>query len=159
MHGGDFNAETQRRGGWAGKHENELSGEIIGAAIEVHREIGPGLIESVYEEALCHELHLRGLSFVRQQAVCISYKGVKLATDLRLDLLVEGKIIVDLKAKEHLSPVDKPQLLTYLPLLNLRLGLLINFHTAVLKEGVSRVVNNLAAPPAANNGDAPDLRA
>jgi len=154
----EFNAETQRRREREGRHENDVSREIIGAAIEVHREIGPGLVESIYEAALCHELHLRGLNFVRQQSVPISYKGVQLATDLRLDLLIEGKVIVDLKAKENLSAIDKPILLTYLRLLNLHLGLLINFHTAVLKEGIFRVVNNLAAPPATEDGDAPDLR-
>jgi GxxExxY protein len=97
-------------------HENEISERIIGAAIEVHRILGPGLLESVYEEALCHELHLRGLKFVRQQSVPIPFKGIRLGTDLRLDLLIEDKVIVDLKAKENLSPIDKPKLLTYLRL-------------------------------------------
>jgi GxxExxY protein len=138
------NPRAPKRG--AEKHENELSHEIIGAAMEVHRELGPGLIESIYEGALCHELRLRGLNFVRQQPVVISYKGVKLATDLKLDLLVEGRVVVDLKAKEQLAPIDKPKVLTYLRLLDLRLGLLINFHNVLLKDGVSRVVNNLAAP-------------
>jgi len=124
-------------------HENEVSEQIIGAAIEVHRILGPGLLESVYEEALCHELHLRGLKFVRQQSVPIPYKGIKLGTDLRLDLLVEDKVIVDLKAKEKLSPVDKPKLLTYLRLSDKHLGLIINFHVAVLKDGIFRVVNKL----------------
>ncbi len=89
-------------------HENEISEKIIGAAIEVHRILGPGLLESVYEDALCHELYLRGLQFKRQQSVPIPYKGIKLGTDLRLDLLVEYKVIVDLKAKEELSTIDKP---------------------------------------------------
>jgi GxxExxY protein len=124
-------------------HENEISEKIIGAAIEVHRILGPGLLESVYEEALCHELHLRGLKFVKQQSVPIPYKGVKLGTDLRLDLLVEDKVIVDLKAKEELSALDKPQLLTYLRLSEKHLGLIINFHGKVLKDGISRVVNKL----------------
>ncbi len=128
-------------------HENEISEAVIGAAIEVHRHLGPGLLESVYEQALCHELHLRSLNFKRQQSVPISYKGIKLATDLRLDLLVEEKVIVDLKAKEQLSLIDKPQLLTYLRLSDLRLGLIINFHSAVLKSGIARVVNNLSAEP------------
>ncbi len=124
-------------------HENEISEIIIGAAIEVHRILGPGLLESVYEEALCHELHLREIKFIRQQHVTIHYKVVKLGTDLRLDLLVEDKVIVDLKAKEKLSLIDKPQLLTYLKLSNKRLGLIINFHVEVLKDGISRVVNEL----------------
>ena len=124
-------------------HENEISEKIIGAAIEVHRILGPGLLESVYEDALCHELHLRGVQFIRQQNVPIPYKGIKLGTDLRLDLLVENKVIVDLKAKEILSKIDKPKLLTYLRLSEKRLGLIINFHEELLKDGVHRVVNNL----------------
>ena len=117
-------------------HENELTREIIGSAIEVHRLLGPGLLEAVCEEALCHELHLRGIAFRRQQPVPISYKGLPLKTSLRLDLLVEGPVIVDLKAKEALSPTDKPQLLTYLRLCHLKLGLIINFHVPVLREGI-----------------------
>ncbi len=124
-------------------HENEISEKIIGAAIEVHRILGPGLLESVYEDALCHELNLRGLQFKRQQNVPIPYKGIRLGTDLRLDLLVEGKVIVDLKAKEELSTIDKPKLLTYLRLSDKHLGLIINFHVEVLRDGIFRVVNNL----------------
>jgi len=124
-------------------HENEISEKIIGAAIEVHRILGPGLLESVYEDALCYELRLRGLRFKRQQSVPIPYKDVKLGTDLRLDLLVEDKVIVDLKAKETLSKIDKPKLLTYLRLSKRHLGLIINFHEELLKDGVHRVVNNL----------------
>ncbi len=82
-------------------HENEISEKIIGATIEVHRILGPGLLKSVYEQALCPELHLRGIRFSRQQSVPIPYKGIRLGTDLRLDLLVEDKVIVDLKAKEE----------------------------------------------------------
>lgn len=126
--------------------ENELSHAIIGAALEVHRELGPGMIESVYEEALCHELHLRGLRFARQQRVPIHYKGVCLATPLRLDLLVEGKVIVDAKAKDGLLAVDRAQVLSYLRLSKLRLGLLINFHELVLKQGIRRIVNDLPEP-------------
>jgi len=124
-------------------HENEISQKIIGSAIEVHRILGPGLLESVYEDALCHELHLRGLQFKRQESVPIPYKGIKLGTDLRLDLLVEDKVIVDLKAKEELSTIDKPKLLTYLRLSDKHLGLIINFHVEVLCNGVFRVVNKL----------------
>ena len=125
-------------------HENEISSLIIGAAIEVHRYYGPGLVEEVYEEALCHEFNLRRMPFKRQQPVPIYYKGVKLGSDLRLDLVVHEKVIVDNKAKEEIHPIDKVKLLTYLRLSNLRLGLLINFHAAVLKDGISRVVNDLA---------------
>ena len=124
-------------------HENEISEKIIGSAIEVHRILGPGLLESVYEDALCHELHLRGLQFKRQESVPIPYKGIKLGTDFRLDLLVEDKVIVDLKAKEELSTIDKPKLLTYLRLSDKHLGLIINFHVEVLCNGVFRVVNKL----------------
>ncbi|MBC8554540.1 MAG: GxxExxY protein [Candidatus Brocadiales bacterium] len=124
-------------------HENEISEKIIGAAIEVHRILGPGLLESVYEDALCHELHLRGLQFKRQQRVPIPYKGIKLGTDLRIDLLVEDKVIVDLKAKEELSTIDKPKLLTYLRLGDKHLDLIINFHVEVLRDGIFRVVKNL----------------
>jgi len=124
-------------------HENKISEKIIGAAIEVHRILGPGLLESVYEEALCHELYLRGIRFKRQQSVPIPYKGIRLGTDLRLDLLVEDKVIVDLKAKEHLSTIDKPKLLTYLRLCDKHLGLVINFHVELLRDGIYRVVNKL----------------
>ena len=124
-------------------HENEISEKIIGAAIEVHRILGPGLRESIYEEALCHELHLRGLNFLRQQNVPIPYKGIRLKSDLRLDLLVEDKVIVDLKAKEELSRIDKPKLLSYLRLSEKHLGLIINFHVEILRDGIHRVVNKL----------------
>lgn len=124
-------------------HENEISEKIIGAAIEVHRILGPGLLESIYEEALCHELHLRGLNFLRQQNVPIPYKGIRLKSDLRLDLLVEDKVIVDLKAKEELSRIDKPKLLSYLRLSEKHLGLIINFHVEMLRDGIHRVVNKL----------------
>ena len=124
-------------------HENEISEKIIGAAIEVHRILGPGLRESIYEEALCHELHLRGLNFLRQQNVPIPYKGIRLKSDLRLDLLVEDKVIVDLKAKEELSRIDKPKLLSYLRLSEKHLGLIINFHVEMLRDGIHRVVNKL----------------
>ena len=139
-------------------HENEISHAIIGAAIEVHREVGPGIIEKPYEEAMCHELHLRGLSFVRQTAVPFVYKGVRLSVDLRTDLIVEGKVTVDLKAKEQVTAIDKLKVLTYLRLLNLRLGLVINFHVAVLKDGVFRVVNNLIERPPSESDEPPDLR-
>ncbi len=103
--------------------DTELTREIIGSAIEVHRLLGPGLLEAVYEEALCHEFHLRGIPFKRQQRVPIRYKNISLATELRLDLLVDNQVIVDVKGKEALAPTDKPQLLTYLCLCDLRVGL------------------------------------
>src|SRR5213080_2303719 len=104
-------------------HENEVSSLIIGAAIEVHRYHGPGLVEQVYEESLCHEFHLRGIPFRRQQPVPIHYKGIKLGSELYLDLIVYEKVIVDNKAKEEILPIDKIKLRTYLRLSNLRLGL------------------------------------
>jgi len=128
-------------------HENEISGLIIGAAIEVHRHFGPGLVEQVYEESLCHEFHLRGIPFTRQQPVAIGYKDIKPGTDLYLDLLVYDKVIVDNKAKEEIVPFDKVKLLTYLRLCNVRPGRLINFHSVTLKDGIVRVVNNLEGPP------------
>jgi GxxExxY protein len=127
-------------------HENDISNLIIGAAIEVHRYYGPGLVEQVYEEALCHEFALRGIPFKRQKMVPIYYKDVRLGSDLRLDLLVHEKVIVDNKAKEEILPADKAQLRTYLRLSNLKLGLIINFHTGVLKDGIVRIVNGLGEP-------------
>jgi GxxExxY protein len=124
-------------------HENEISSLIIGAAIEVHKYYGPGLVEQVYEESLCHEFNLRGIPFKRQQAVPIYYKDVRLGSNLYLDLLVYDKVIVDNKAKEGILPIDKIKLRTYLRLSKLRLGLIINFHAGVLKDGIFRVVNDL----------------
>ena len=126
--------------------ENEISEQIIGAAIEVHRYHGPGLVEQIYEESLCHELKLRGLLFERQKPVPIYYKGVKLGVPLYLDLIVEVKVIVDLKAKEQVTPLDRAKLLSYLRLCDLRLGLILNFHETVLKHGITRVVNKLDEP-------------
>ena len=123
--------------------ENEISERIIGAAIEVHRILGPGLLESVYEEALCHELYLRKVNFSRQQAAPIPYKDTRLGTDLRLDLLVEKVVIVDLKAKEKVTAIDRQKLLTYLRLSHKKLGLTINFHVTKLKDGIERIVNGL----------------
>ncbi len=128
-------------------NDNEITQQIIGAAIEVHREHGPGLVEKIYEESLCHELHLRRLQFKRQQAVPITYKGVKLSVPLWLDLVVEDRVIVDLKAKVDVTTFDKAQLRTYLRLSDLRLGLLINFHVERLIDGVVRVVNRFADSP------------
>ena len=123
--------------------ENALSKAVIGAAIEVHRHLGPGLLESVYEEALCHELSRRGIPFERQQSVPIHFKGVKIATNLRLDLVVNEKLIIELKSKEIVTELDRAQLLTYLRLKDLRLGLIINFNVPLLRNGISRIVNNL----------------
>ena len=118
-----------------------LSNRIIGAAIEVHRILGPGLLEAVYEEALCHELKLHGLAVERQLLVPIEYKGLVLRAPLRLDVQVEKLVLIEVKAVERLEQVHEAQLLSYLRLTDTWLGLLINFNVAVLKNGVRRVVN------------------
>ncbi len=123
--------------------ENEISKLVIGCAIEVHRVLGPGLLESVYEEVLCHELSKARLAFRRQEQVPIRYKEVILSSPLRLDLIVGDLVIVDLKATQETTDIDKQQLLTYLRLRNLKLGLLINFNVIRLVDGVHRVVNGL----------------
>ncbi len=119
----------------------ELSGKIIGAAIEVHRMLGPGLLESAYQVALCRELTLRGIPFERQVELPMEYKGVRLECAYRLDLVVNNLIIVELKSVEKIEPVHEAQLLTYLRLKNLWLGLLINFNVPLLREGIRRIVN------------------
>ena len=123
---------------WRIMTDNELTHAIIGAAIEVHRVLGPGLLESAYEECLARELSLRGLQFERQKPVPVVYKEVKLDCGYRLDFLVEGKVVIELKAVEALAPIHDAIVLTYLRLSGCRLGLLINFHVPVLKDGVRR---------------------
>src|SRR3989344_5704941 len=123
--------------------ENELSNEIVGAAIEVHRHLGPGLLESTYEECLCYELTNRSVKFERQKSLPVAYKGTKLDCGYRLDLVVDGLVILELKAVDQLQPIHSAQLLTYLKLSNLKLGILVNFNVAVLKNGIKRVVNEL----------------
>ncbi|AJE04762.1 GxxExxY protein [Geobacter pickeringii] len=118
---------------------NAITDKIIGCAIEVHRNLGPGLLESIYEKALCHELGSRGLHYENQAVVPIVYKGSKLG-EHRIDLLVENRVIVELKATERLEPVFKAQLLSYLKLTEKKVGLLINFNVPVLRDGVTRVV-------------------
>jgi len=124
--------------------ENEISRIIVEAAIEVHRELGgPGLLESIYEEAMVHELHLRGVRVDRQQPIPILFKGVKLATPLRLDLRVDGLVLVDIKSVETWNPIFQAQMLTYLRLTGLKLGLVINFGERRVVDGIHRVVNGL----------------
>lgn len=120
---------------------NNISGKILKAAIEVHRHLGPGLLESVYETCLCKELEFRQMNYHRQQPLPIHYKDLKLDADLKIDILVENEIIVELKAVEKLLPVHHAQLLTYLKLANKRLGLLINFNVPRLVDGFKRVIN------------------
>ncbi len=113
---------------------------IIGAAIEVHRALGPGLLESAYEECLCHELHLRGLSFERQVDLPVTYKGLHLGCGYKIDLIVEHEVVLELKAIETILPVHEAQLLTYMKLSGRHVGLLINFNTPVLTRGIKRIV-------------------
>ena len=120
---------------------NELSKLIVDASIEVHRFLGPGLLESAYEAALCHELNLRGIPFERQKSMPVSYKGVKINCGYRLDLLVDRLVVVELKAIERMEPIFEAQLLTYLKLTNLWLGMLLNFNVPVMKRGLRRIVN------------------
>ncbi len=121
------------------KHLNELTGKVIGACIEIHRELGPGLLESAYEECLAYELSKAGLRFERQRALPVRYKEVHLDCGYRLDLVIEGALIVELKAVTELHPIHEAQLLTYLKLDQKSLGLLINFNVPTLKQGVKRV--------------------
>ena len=123
------------------RQENDITRKIIGAAIEVHKKLGPGLLESAYEECLCCEMQLRGIEFKRQVPLSLNYKGVVLDCGYRLDLLVEDKVIVELKSIEGLEPIHEAQMLTYLKLRNAWLGLIINFNVIMLKDGVRRLVN------------------
>ena len=124
--------------------ENEISAIILDAAITVHKELGgPGLLESVYEEALAYELNLRGLVVDRQVVVPLVYKGQRLGTTFRLDILVNGKVVVECKAVEFYNTIFNVQVLTYLRLKQLKLGVVINFGAATIKEGFHRVVNGL----------------
>jgi GxxExxY protein len=118
---------------------NNLTGKVIGAAIEVHKALGPGLLESTYEECLCVELELRKIPYERQRELPIQYKGVTLDCGYRLDILVANSLILELKACEKLEPIHEAQLLTYLRLTGIKWGLLINFNVPVLKEGIKRL--------------------
>ena len=123
--------------------ENYLSNKIIGIAIELHKKLGPGLLESAYENALAYDLKEIGLDTKQQVSMPFIYKDIQLDIGYRLDLLIENKVILEIKSVESLAPVHYAQLLTYLKLSNLKLGLLINFNTKLLKEGIHRIVNNL----------------
>jgi len=122
---------------------NELSSKIIGAAIEVHMALGPGLLESAYEECLCHELSIRKVPYERQKPLPLNYKGKQLDCGYRVDLVVEDRIVVELKACERIEPIHQAQLLTYLRLLKFNLGLLLNFNVPMMKNGIMRIVNEL----------------
>ncbi len=122
---------------------NEISGQIVDAAIAVHRELGPGLLESVYEIVLAHELKSRGLCVERQVSVPIEYRGLRFEEGYRLDLLIEEAVIIEIKSVEELSGVHKKQLLTYLRLTNKSLGLLLNFNVNLMKQGIFRIANGI----------------
>lgn len=124
-----------------------MTRRIIGAAIEVHRTLGPGLLESVYDECLCYEMAIAKIGFERQKAMPVAYKGLHLQCGYRLDLLVEDEIVVEVKAVEALLPVHTAQVLSYLKASGKELGLLINFNVPVLKDGVRRLTNHPLCPP------------
>jgi GxxExxY protein len=126
-----------------GMTENEIATQIVDAAFKLHTKIGPGLLESVYEVLLAHELSTRGLKVARQLSVPVIYEGIQFEHGYQLDLLVEDKVIVEIKSIEQVIGIHKKQLLTYLKLADKRLGLLINFNVELIKTGISRVVNGL----------------
>ena len=123
--------------------ENEVARQIVDAAFRVHTSLGPGLLESVYEVVLAYELEKRGLRTLRQQAVPIVYQGTQIEVGFRADLIVEDKVMVEIKSVAAVAPVHKKQLLTHLRLADKRLGLLINFNVALIKDGITRIVNGL----------------
>jgi GxxExxY protein len=125
------------------KEEDRLSKEIIGAAIEVHRHLGPGMLESAYEKCLCKELEIRNIEFEKQKPLAVVYKGITLDCGYKLDVVVEGKVILELKSVNKFESIHDAQLLTYLKIEDLKLGILINFNVPVLKDGIKRIVNNL----------------
>lgn len=122
---------------------NQLSNKIIGAAIEVHKALGPGLLESAYEECLCHELNGNDLSFERQKALPVVYKGKRLDCGYKLDIVIENTIVLELKSCDQIEPIHKAQILTYLKLSGLKLGLLLNFNVPIMRDGIVRIVNGL----------------
>lgn len=124
-------------------HENEISRYIVDAAFQIHTTLGPGLLESVYEEVMWFELAGCGLKVKRQAGIPVFYKDIKMELGFRADLIVEEKVIIELKSLETIAPVHQKQLLTYLRLTNLKLGLLINFNENLIKDGIQRIVNNL----------------
>ncbi len=123
--------------------ENQIAKEVVDIAFQVHKQYGPGLFESVYEEIMCYELHGRNLSFTSQQGIPLVHESIKLEAGFRADIIVENKVIIEIKSVETLAPVHYKQVQTYLKLTGLKLGLLINFNTALIKEGIHRIVNNL----------------
>jgi len=123
--------------------ENELSKIIVNSCYQIHKELGPGLFESVYEECLCFELNQQGLFVERQKELPVIYKSIKMEIGFRTDLIVENKVIVEIKSVEAITPVHQKQVLTYLRLTRLKLGLLVNFNESLIKSGIQRIVHNL----------------
>lgn len=123
--------------------ENEISKILIDLFLKIHRSLGPGLLETVYEEVLCYELSLLGLHYTRQQGIPVIYEGVKMDLGFRTDVIVENKVIVEIKSIETIAPVHSKILLTYLRMTNIKLGLLVNFNEELIKDGITRIVNGL----------------
>jgi GxxExxY protein len=123
--------------------ENEIAVTVVDAALKIHKTLGPGLLESVYQAALTYELQNRGLQVEEQVAIPVYYETVKLDLAFRVDLLIDGKVVIEIKSIENFAPVHRAQLLTYLRLMDLRLGLLINFNVELIRDGIRRVVNRL----------------
>jgi GxxExxY protein len=136
-------SEVRAKLGHATLHENPISKEIVDAAFKIHSNLGPGLLESVYEVILAHELERRGLHVARQVPVPIVWEKVRFEEGYRLDLMVEDKVLVEVKSVEKIERVHKKQLLTYLRLMDKRLGILINFNDELIRDGISRVANGL----------------
>ena len=137
-----FTAETQRHKEMNNEELNKLSAKILDCAITVHKEMGPGLLESVYEQCLLKEFEIRNIKAVNQVAIPLVYKGYELSKDFKIDILVENEIIIELKSVEIMLPVFEAQIISYLKLANKRLGFLINFNVPILKQGFKRFVNN-----------------
>jgi GxxExxY protein len=123
--------------------ENEISKILLNIFISIHRQLGPGLLESVYEEVICHELINHGLEFQRQKGISVFYNGLKMDLGFRADIIVSDKVIIEIKSVEQLAPVHHKQLLTYLKLTDKKLGFLVNFNVNLVKDGIVRLVNNL----------------
>jgi GxxExxY protein len=150
--GKPLTAETQRAQRFRGEKAmraleiNQTTEKVIGAAIEVHRRLGPGLLESAYEECVCHELRARNISFERQKVLPLDYKGLRIDCAYRLDILVAGTVVIEIKSVDEIEPIHEAQLLTYLKLGGWNVGLLINFNVPVLKEGIRRRVLDFPEP-------------
>jgi GxxExxY protein len=134
-------AKAQRREG-VGAEEERLAAVLVDACIKIHRELGPGLLESVYEAVLAHELQMRGCQVARQVPIPIVYEGMRFDEGFRADLIVEGRLLVELKSVERVAPGHKKQVLTYLRLMGISLGFLVNFGEELMKTGIHRIINN-----------------